>query len=232
MRKMRRFLLFLLAVLMLMPTVLAADCLGVRTEWTASQYGELRCEMTFTCVFASPQQTLSVQLPEGAKDVTVSNYHFKREGTIVSIETERAFSGEQTFRIAYSLPEALKEENNAQSIELPLIPETFPFSVNYFEFSLDLPKAYENEPVILIGENRTTDAVYTLDETRIAGVMAVEVPAGDGLTMTMELGRGYFSEERQTLTRLFEGWRPSLQKGQVVLDLRGALEAIQSCPLR
>lgn len=209
MRKLRLLLLMLALALTLCLPAAAADgpCDGVRAVWTVSQSGSIQCELTFTCTFTTSRNSLSLTLPEGAKDITVYNHPSKISGTTVEIQPEAPFSGETTIRVTYSYAAGLTRTDEAATLTLPLVPTGFGMDVGYTEFSLTLPKTYENEPEITIGSAKTTDAVYQLNDTSIEGTLSADVPTGSGLTLTLALDAGYFTAAPGPLRQFFAGWR-------------------------
>ncbi len=210
MRKAFRLLLSVCLLICQCCSALAAEdaSSGLRAEWTATASGGLSCELTITCSFPTAAEDFSLSLPEGARNITVYNFRSEIKDASVRILADSAFTGQTTFRLRYELPGALdREAEEGQVLSLPLVPEGLGLQIDYVEFSLTLPKTYENEPSFYIGSARTDGAVYTLDDTRIAGSLQQAVPAGQGLSLRLVLGSGYFARGESRLSRLFSGWR-------------------------
>ena len=208
MRKFRAALLLLICLLLLVPSALAADGAGVRAKWTAGANGAMTCEFTFTYTFASPQESVTIRLPEGAERISVEGYSSSRSGSSVTIRSGGSFSGQQSFRLTYSLPGALtRGEEDEQALTLPIVPKDFGLNVSYVEYSLTLPKAYENEPVLTLGGTVIEDPGYTLEQDSLSGRLVTEVTGGAALTLTLDLGKGFFSAQTNHLSRIFSSWR-------------------------
>lgn len=208
MRKAFRLLLPVCLLICLCCGALAAEDApsGLRAEWTAAASGELSCELTITCTFPSAAEDFTLSLPEGAQNITVYNLRSEIRDGVVRILADSAFTGQTTFRLRYELPGALdRGAEEGQVLSLPLVPEGLGVEIGYVEFSLSLPKTYENEPDFYIGSARTDGAVYTLDDTRIAGTLQESVPAGQGLSLRLVLDSGYFTKGKSL--RLFSSWR-------------------------
>lgn len=208
MRKFRAALLLLLCLLLLVPTALAADGAGVRANWTAGANGAMRCELTFTCTFDTPQQSVTIRLPEGAEKISVANHSSSKSGNTVTIKSGSHFSGQQTFRVSFNLPDALtRNEEGSQILTLPIVPADFGLNVSYVEYSLTLPKAYENEPTLTLGDEPVANPGYSLERDSLSGRLITEVTGGEPLTLTLDLGEAFFTTQTNHLSRIFSSWR-------------------------
>ena len=208
MRKIRVILLLLICFTLLIPTALAADETGVRAAWSATASGGLTCELTFTCTIPTPKESVKISLPEGAERISVVNYAYSKSGNTVTIRSGSYFSGQQSFRVNFSLPSALtRDEEGVQTISLPLVPADFGMDVEYVEYSLKLPKNYDNEPVITLDGEPVAEPGYTLELDSLSGGMFVSVPNGSALTLTLDLGKGFFVAQTNHLSRIFSSWR-------------------------
>ena len=203
---MRKLLLLLALVVALALPARAADVTGLRAEYTAAADGAVQGVLSFTCEFTEPAQSLTFDLGDDAREISVYQQQAQIEGGRVTLSSESGFTGTVTFRVNFRLADAVTRGEDAQTLTLPLVPAGFGLPVSYTEFSLTLPQEYRQEPVFLLGGTQTDQVVYTLDDTQIAGKTSAAVAAGQGLQLQLALNAGYFSAPETGGLAAFGGW--------------------------
>lgn len=205
MRKLRLVLLLALLAALAIPAR-AADVTGLRAEYTAAADGTVQGTISFTCEFPESTGSITLDLGDAAREISVYQQQAQIDGGTVTITSETGFTGTVTFRVSFRLADAVTRGEDAQTLTLPLVPAGFTLPVRYTEFSLTLPKEYKQEPSFLLGGAATDQVVYTLDDTQIAGKTSAEIAAGQGLQLQLTLDAGYFSAPEAGGLVSFGGW--------------------------
>lgn len=149
---MRRFLLILICLLLLLPTVYAAEneITSLEGEITVNEDGSCDLRLTAQVSFAVPTETFVFPLNSEAKNVSAIGGDYKlrsRDDVRCAIfSAEGGFLGNHTFVCTYRLPRIVTREDAAQELALALPEKGFAYPLNSLKLTFSFPTEPENYP--------------------------------------------------------------------------------------
>ena len=206
MGKTKRILGFLLAAVCMLGLAFSAGAAestmitDMKTDCLVDAGGSCQITQTVTIDIAGTEQTLELPLAVGAKRINVAGYKYKKttqDGYPVLVLTSNGgFSGSRTFTITYTVSGLVSEQDNIQTLTLPLLAPKWNWAIANYDFTISLPAAFEAYPAFTSGyygdviEDYMT---FTVREGMIGGTVGTALKDHESLTMTLVVGEGYFS---------------------------------------
>ena len=193
----------LVCALALATGALAADTTTItdmKTDCVVDAGGSCQITQTVTIDIAGTEQTLELPLAAGAKRISVAGYKYKKttqDGyTVLVLSSNGGFSGSRTFTISYSISGLVSEQDNIQTLTLPLLCPKWNWAISNYEFTISLPAAFEGYPAFssgYYGDVMEDYMNFTVRDGLIGGTVGTALKDHESLTMTLVVGEGYFS---------------------------------------
>ena len=134
MEKTKRIITLFLAIvcaLALCVTAGAADTsviTDMKTDCVVDAAGSCQITQTVTIDIAGTEDTIELPLAAGAKRISVAGYKYKKttqDGyTVLVLSSNGGFAGSRTFTISYTVSGLVSEQDNVQTLTLPLLAPT------------------------------------------------------------------------------------------------------------
>ena len=193
----------LVCALALATGALAADTTTItdmKTDCVVDAGGSCQITQTVTIDIAGTEQTLELPLAAGAKRISVAGYKYKKttqDGyTVLVLSSNGGFSGSRTFTISYSISGLVSEQDNIQTLTLPLLCPKWNWAISNYDFTISLPAAFEGYPAFssgYYGDVMEDYMNFTVRDGLIGGTVGTALKDHESLTMTLVVGEGYFS---------------------------------------
>ena len=205
-RKTKRLIAMMMALvcaLALATGAMAADTTTItdmKTDCVVDAGGSCQITQTVTIDIAGTEQTLELPLAAGAKKISVAGYKYKKttqDGyTVLVLSSNGGFSGSRTFTISYSISGLVSEQDNVQTLTLPLLCPKWNWAISNYDFTISLPAAFEGYPAFssgYYGDVMEDYMNFTVRDGLIGGTVGTALKDHESLTMTLVVGEGYFS---------------------------------------
>ena len=206
MEKTKRIITLFLAIvcaLALCVTAGAADTTVItdmKTDCVVDAAGSCQITQTVTIDIAGTEDTIELPLAAGAKRISVAGYKYKKttqDGyTVLVLSSNGGFAGSRTFTISYTVSGLVSEQDNVQTLTLPLLAPKWNWAINNYDFTITLPAAFEGYPTFTSGYYGDVIEDYmnfTVREGMIGGTISTALKDHESLTMTLDVGEGYFA---------------------------------------
>ena len=161
MEKTKRIITLFLAIvcaLALCVTAGAADTsviTDMKTDCVVDAAGSCQITQTVTIDIAGTEDTIELPLAAGAKRISVAGYKYKKttqDGyTVLVLSSNGGFAGSRTFTISYTVSGLVSEQDNVQTLTLPLLAPKWNWAINNYDFTITLPAAFEGYPTFTSG---------------------------------------------------------------------------------
>lgn len=198
---MRRFLTALLCALLLSISVFANNVITeMKTDCTVQPNGVCKMTQTVTVNLDTLETELRLPLAKGAKKAQVAGFkarQYEEDGiTVLSLESNTGITGSRTFTVTYELQDLVTEENEIQTLTLPLLCAKWEYPIQNYAFTVSMPQEFESRPTFLSGYRSDVIEDHMALQTRdlaITGTIRDQLKDRESLDMVLELPAGYFS---------------------------------------
>lgn len=203
---MRKIVTGMLAIILLIaftiPICAATSASNIQNQTIVSADGTCQVSLNITLHLEGGVSDLVFPLPPNAKNVTVNGAGAKtsRSGGVLAVDLSRlvgGMAGDFTLMIGYSLPNAVKyNEDNKLILTVPML-SGFAYPISQMSFSIALPGEITASPSFSSGYHQTSiesDLTYTVDGTAIHGSFIKSLKDRETLVMTMEVSDAVFPQ--------------------------------------
>ncbi|MGM9558530.1 MAG: DUF2207 family protein [Oscillospiraceae bacterium] len=205
MRSTKRLFSILICVVCLFAlctTALAADAsiTAMKTDCLIDGAGSCQVTQSVTINIGGIENELRFPLGPNAKQASIAGYKAKKvteDGyTVLVLTNEAGFSGSRTFTLNYTLEDLVTEQDEVQTLTLPLLSPKWPWQIESFDFTVTLPAEFTDSPDFssgyygdVIEEYMSVSTVGTI----VGGSVMEPLKDRESLQMTLSLPKGYFS---------------------------------------
>lgn len=205
----RKILLIITAAVLLSAMVLpvSAQSTASRVDAYCTVYtnGDCQVNLTVTVRLESALESLYFPLPGNATDVSLNGAGARtsKTGSTVDVDVSRVVSGlvgEMSFRIDYTVPDAVKVIQNPKTLErslqlqLPLL-SGFTYPVDYLSFVVVLPTATEISPRFTSTYRQSgidSELTFVCNGNMITGGSKTQLNDHEAVTMTLDVPADMF----------------------------------------
>lgn len=205
MRSTKRLFLILICIVCLFAlctTALAADAeiTAMKTDCLIDASGTCQITQSVTIHLSGIENELRFPLAPGAKSASIAGYKAKKvteDGyTVLVLTNEAGFSGSRTFTLNYTLSDLVTEQDEVQTLTLPLLSPKWPWQIESYDFTVTMPAEFTSSPDFSSGYYGDVIEEYmsvSTTGTVISGSVMEPLKDRESLQMTLALPAGYFS---------------------------------------
>lgn len=206
---MKRLLLLLACLLALCVSVGAAEpsITNMKTDCALSENGTCQVTQTLTLELDSAQTQLRLPLVPGAKKASVAGYNAQKQTDgdcpVLVLTDEAGFSGTRSFTILYTLSGLASEQDEQQTLRLPLLSAKWDYPIDRYLFTVMLPKPTTGYPTFSSGYYGDVISDYidlNVSDTLISGSIDTGLKDHESLELTLTLDAGFFSGAYRSLS--------------------------------
>lgn len=199
---MRRAIILTLCVILLATSALAADTVitDMKTDCQIDGSGVCRISQTVTVEIGEILNELTFPLGKNARHGSVAGYATKKseedDCTVLTLRADAGLSGLRTYTVTYELENLISEENEEQTLTVPLLSALWKYPIENYRFTITLPQNVEAYPLFSSGYyGEAVEDYITLaaNETILSGVLNEPLRDHESLQMQMVLPAGYFT---------------------------------------
>ena len=201
-KRLYSILICIVCLFALCTTALAADgsITAMKTDCLIDGAGGCQVTQSVTINIDGIENELRFPLGQGAKHASIAGYKSKKvteDGyTVLVLESDAGFTGSRTFTLNYTLEDLVSEQDDVQTLTLPLLCPKWPYAIESYDFTVTMPAEFTDSPDFssgyygdVIEEYMTVSTVDTV----IGGSVMEPLKDRESLQMTLSLPKGYFS---------------------------------------
>ena len=183
-------------------TALAADgsITAMKTDCLIDGAGSCQVTQSVTINIDGIANELRFPLGQGAKQASIAGYKAKKitedSYTVLVLTNEAGFTGSRTFTLNYTLENLISEQDEVQTLTLPLLSPKWPYPIESYDFTVTMPAEFTDSPDFSSGYYGDVIEEYmnvSTDATLIDGSVMEPLKDRESLQMTLSLPAGYFS---------------------------------------
>ena len=195
-------LICIVCLFALCTTALAADAsiTAMKTDCLIDGAGSCQVTQSVTINIIGIENELRFPLGPNAKQASIAGYKARKVNedgyTVLVLTNEAGFSGSRTFTLNYTLEDLVTEQDEVQTLTLPLLSPKWPWQIESFDFTVTLPAEFTDSPDFssgyygdVIEEYMSVSTVGTV----VGGSVMEPLKDHEALQMTLSLPKGYFS---------------------------------------
>ncbi|MCI5992554.1 MAG: DUF2207 domain-containing protein [Clostridiales bacterium] len=195
-------LICIVCLFALCTTALAADAsiTAMKTDCLIDGTGSCQVTQSVTINIGGIENELRFPLGPNAKQASIAGYKARKVNedgyTVLVLTNEAGFSGSRTFTLNYTLEDLVTEQDEVQTLTLPLLSPKWPWQIESFDFTVTLPAEFTDSPDFssgyygdVIEEYMSVSTVGTV----VGGSVMEPLKDRESLQMTLSLPKGYFS---------------------------------------
>lgn len=195
-------LICIVCLFALCTTALAADAsiTAMKTDCLIDGAGSCQVTQSVTINIIGIENELRFPLGPNAKQASIAGYKARKVNedgyTVLVLTNEAGFSGSRTFTLNYTLEDLVTEQDEVQTLTLPLLSPKWPWQIESFDFTVTLPAEFTDSPDFssgyygdVIEEYMSVSTVGTV----VGGSVMEPLKDRESLQMTLSLPKGYFS---------------------------------------
>ena len=195
-------LICIVCLFALCTTALAADAsiTAMKTDCLIDGAGSCQVTQSVTINIIGIENELRFPLGPNAKQASIAGYKARKVNedgyTVLVLTNEAGFSGNRTFTLNYTLEDLVTEQDEVQTLTLPLLSPKWPWQIESFDFTVTLPAEFTDSPDFssgyygdVIEEYMSVSTVGTV----VGGSVMEPLKDRESLQMTLSLPKGYFS---------------------------------------
>lgn len=172
----------------------------MKTDCLIDGAGSCQVTQSVTINIGGIENELRFPLGPNAKQASIAGYKARKvteDGyTVLVLTNEAGFSGSRTFTLNYTLEDLVTEQDEVQTLTLPLLSPKWPWQIESFDFTVTLPAEFTDSPDFssgyygdVIEEYMSVSTVGTV----VGGSVMEPLKDRESLQMTLSLPKGYFS---------------------------------------
>ena len=201
-KRLYSILICIVCLFALCTTALAADgsITAMKTDCLIDGAGGCQVTQSVTINIDGIENELRFPLGQGAKHASIAGYKSKKvteDGyTVLVLESDAGFTGSRTFTLNYTLEDLVSEQDDVQTLTLPLLCPKWPYPIESYDFTVTMPAEFTDSPDFssgyygdVIEEYMTVSTVDTV----IGGSVMEPLKDRESLQMMLSLPKGYFS---------------------------------------
>lgn len=198
MRLAQRILLILLLCVLLAVSASAAEVEAIYISCGVETDGRAAYSMAVSCRFDTQEKSITIPLAgERISDVSVSGASWDQESSDgwnrVVLRSRDGFIGRQTFVITWRTPATELEDG---FLQLPLVGSRWDMDAAEVTFSVELPAAIEEEPVLISGYSGELQSDVERTGTGFTCHLTEGLMAHEALTVQMRVPEDYFTRSQ------------------------------------
>lgn len=195
-------LIGIVCLLALCTTAFAADATitAMKTDCLIDAAGGCAVTQSVTVNLDGIENELRFPLAPDARQASIAGYKSKKvteDGcTILVLSSDAGFSGSRTFTLNYTLSDLVSEQDDVQTLTLPLLSPKWPWQIESYDFTVTLPAEFTATPDFSSGYYGDVIEEYISFSTAgtvIGGSVMQPLKDRESLQMTLALPKGYFS---------------------------------------
>lgn len=172
----------------------------MKTDCLIDGAGSCQVTQSVTINIIGIENELRFPLGPNAKQASIAGYKARKVNedgyTVLVLTNEAGFSGSRTFTLNYTLEDLVTEQDEVQTLTLPLLSPKWPWQIESFDFTVTLPAEFTDSPDFssgyygdVIEEYMSVSTVGTV----VGGSVMEPLKDRESLQMTLSLPKGYFS---------------------------------------
>lgn len=172
----------------------------MKTDCLIDGAGSCQVTQSVTINIGGIENELRFPLGPNAKQASIAGYKARKVNedgyTVLVLTNEAGFSGSRTFTLNYTLEDLVTEQDEVQTLTLPLLSPKWPWQIESFDFTVTLPAEFTDSPDFssgyygdVIEEYMSVSTVGTV----VGGSVMEPLKDRESLQMTLSLPKGYFS---------------------------------------
>lgn len=172
----------------------------MKTDCLIDGAGSCQVTQSVTINIGGIENELRFPLDPNAKQASIAGYKARKVNedgyTVLVLTNEAGFSGSRTFTLNYTLEDLVTEQDEVQTLTLPLLSPKWPWQIESFDFTVTLPAEFTDSPDFssgyygdVIEEYMSVSTVGTV----VGGSVMEPLKDRESLQMTLSLPKGYFS---------------------------------------